>query len=240
MSFWDDVSWGLMTVCDNLRETKIGAKILDDIVDSIDRSEKRLKRFEEQVDILFMEDVQTEGKKRGYAKAADEYEVLYRNLEEEYRKVIQLMSDQKLSKDEKFNKLITKLQHLEQERKEIEDEFRRDINRAAARHGVSSSTIMSTISSTRMSVSHNIICNDSLIDILCSGKEKKFRKAEAAGYKEAKALFTKKLDRKKAELEGRITALQSDLSHTANLIKKTLYAITEEETKITELRILMR
>ena len=237
MGFWDNVGMSLSMFCEEIRDTKIGAKILDDICDSIDRSEKRLHRFEEKVDILFMEDVQTEGKKRGYDRAAGEYEVLYRNLEKEYHKAIQLLSDQKLSKDEKFNKLITQLQNLEQERKKLEDEFRRDVGRASASSGVARSTIMAAFANS--SSSHNLIYEGSLIDLLCSGKEKKFRKAEAAGYKEAKELFTKKLNKKKAELEARVNAMQSDLSQIANLIQKVLYAITEEETKITELRILV-
>lgn len=236
MSFWDDVSFGLMTVCDNLRETKIGAKILDDIADSIDRSEKRLERFEEQVDILFMEDVQTEGKKRGYTKAAAEYETLCRSLKEEYQKTIQLLSDENMTKGEKFNSLVRKLQHLEEEREKLEQEFRRNVNRAAVRHGVSNSTIMTAFSHRSPD---DDLYSGSLLDLLCSGKEKKLRKAEAAGYKEAKEFFQQEINKMQADLDAKVNKLQGDLAGKAHMIKMALKSITEEETKIVELRIML-
>lgn len=238
MSFWDDFAVKVSIACDNLRETKVGAKIMQNVEDSVCRYIDKVDRMEEQVNILFMEDVVTEGKKRGYTKAAEEYEKTYRTIEAEYRKTIQLLTNQKLGKDEKFQSLIKRLQQLEQERKNLEQKFRRDVNYAAVRHGIPNTKIMSAFSGSSIEIRGDLYTGG-LLDLLCSGKEKKLKKAEAEGYREAKELFLKKLSKKQAEMDAAVNKAQGELSHAACLIKKALKAIADEETKIAELRIVL-
>ena len=238
MSFWNDLAVKVSIACDNIRETKIGTKIMEAIEDKACRTIDRIDRTEEQINILFMEDVVTEGKKRGYTKAAAEYEKTYRAVEAEYHKTIQLLTNQKLGKDEKFQSLIQSLQQLEEEGNSLEQKFRRDVDYAAVRHGIPNTKIMLAFSGSSIDISGDLYYGG-ILDLLCSDKEKKLKKAEAEGYQEAKEMFLKKLSKKQAEMDAAVNKAQGELTQITGLIKKTLKAIADEETKIAELHIVL-
>ena len=67
----------------------------------------------EKLDTILM-DVDTEGEKRGYERAAAEYDVAYERIENEYLETKKMFESQKANKDEESSRLIKKLQRLEE------------------------------------------------------------------------------------------------------------------------------
>ena len=73
----------------------------------------------EKIDTI-LTDVDTEGEKRGYERAAAEYDAAFERIENEYLTVKKLLEQNMDDKDAEASRLISKLQQLEEYRRKLE------------------------------------------------------------------------------------------------------------------------
>lgn len=78
----------------------------------------------EKLDMLF-KDVETEGKKQGYQRAAKEYEEVFKVIENEYKETKEYIEKSKNRYDEMAETLINKLQDLEMRKSVLKEQVER-------------------------------------------------------------------------------------------------------------------
>lgn len=232
MSFWDDLAVKLSMFCDDIRDTKIGSKILDDIADSVERAEKNIDRLE----ITLMDDVVTEGKKRGYCRAANEYGKVFRSIETEYKQAKELIEAHKNMYDAQSDALIEKLESLESQKRRLENQVKQKCIALSEKYDIPVSQVQ------RGLATGTLIMGPATVDILgmiYRYKEKKLREAEQDGYLEARELYESKIAKLKKELAELRSKGSADIKKMVSMIDEILDAIAEEQMKIAELKILL-
>lgn len=120
----------------------------------------------DKIDMIFT-DVETEGKKKGYSRAAKEYEKVFCYIEEEYNKVKNIMENQKDIYGTKSDILIQKLEELENKRQNLENQVEEKIEAVSKKYGISTSQVRTSI------INGDIIMSSgSILDIIYRYKEK--------------------------------------------------------------------
>ena len=190
----------------------------------------------EKVDMLF-KDVEVEGKKLGYEKAAKEYGKAFRAIKKEYKDTKQLIEEQKKSYDTKSEDLILKLEILEKEKGKLEKEIKRKIKDVSAKYDVSVEDVTHSVACGALLVGGPVILD--VLGIIYSHKEKKLREAEQRGYIEAKKLYEEKIEKLKKDLKELKNKGNKEISELIEMINKILDDIADEQMKIAELKILL-
>lgn len=191
--------------------------------------------FEDKVKML-RTDVETEGKKKGFARAADEYAKVFRTIEREYQQTRELLASQKSAYDAQAEAFIAKLEALERKKAQLEKQVQQKSRDVSEKYDIPVSQVQSSLAA------GNFLSGSATIDILgilYRHKEKKLREAERRGYLEAKELYEAKIDSLKAELEELRIRGSADMMKMVAMIRELLDAIAEEEMKIAELKILL-
>lgn len=78
-----------------------------------------------------------------------------------------------------------------------------------------------------------------ILDLIYSYKEKKLRKAEQAGYLEAKELYEEKIAKMKNDLQEIKKKGNADIKNLLDMISDLFDAIAEEQMNIADLKILL-
>lgn len=177
-------------------------------------------------------DVEAEGKKRGYEKAAKEYQKAFEEIEQEYEKTEKLIKMQRSLFLISSEVLIKRQEELEQKRKDLELQVMKKNRNASAKLGIP----LSEFSSTK-----NCMGSGSLpiLDLLRKYKEKKLLEAEEQGYREARALYEKKITAERKRLEELKKKAGRDTANSIGLIIELLDKIADERMKIAELNALL-
>lgn len=189
----------------------------------------------EKVDMLF-KDVETEGKKQGYKRAAREYEKAFRVIENEYKQTKELIQSQKSNYGNQSEKLIEKLSELEKQKKSLEEQLERKMKAVSVKYGIPTGEVR------RFAATGSLISITStlgILDLIYSYKEKKLRKAEEWGYLEAKELYEEKIGNMKKDLQELKKKGNADIKNLLDMISDLLHAIAEEQMKIADLKILL-
>lgn len=189
----------------------------------------------EKLDMLFM-DVDTEGEKRGYERAAAEYDAAYERIENEYLTAKKLLDQQMVNKDAEATRLISKLQQLEEEKKYLEREVREKTKQVSNKYGIPVSSVTQSLASGNLLTSGSGM---GILDLIYRYKSKKLKEAEEKGYAEARRLYRKKIRELKDNLELLKKKGDAELQELAELITDAIKEISNIETKIAELEIVL-
>lgn len=191
----------------------------------------------EKVEMLFT-DVETEGKKQGYNRAAREYKKVYRDIENEFLETKMIIEQQKNSYDNKADSLINKLKSLEREKENLEKQVNDKVKEMSRRFDIPVGDLKESLDFGTFFVGSSSVSVD-VLDLIYKHKEQKLKEAEQRGYAEAKRLYENKIDKLKDEL-GRLKENGNrDLQKLISMIDEIFAAIADEQMKIAELRILL-
>lgn len=185
---------------------------------------------------MLLTDVETEGKKQGYDKAAREYSVAFDAIESEYKSAREMIDNQKKENDEKSELLIQKYEELVRTREELQSKVSSKTNEVSQKYNTSPGVILQAIAG------GNVFAPTPQIDILgliYSHKEKKLREAERQGYAEAEELYEKKIFSLQRELDVLKEKGNAEIRRLVSLTADVLSAISDEQMKIAALRIML-
>lgn len=219
----------------------------------------------DKVEMIFT-DVETEGKKRGYSKAAAEYEKAFQSIEKEYADAQSFIERQKGIYDEKSEELINKLEKLEAEKEKLETAVKQksiDSRSEELTNKVDSlkrrkEALEEVVNQKSLAVAdkYNIPVQEvrqaclsqtlfscdyqlDLLSIIYDIKKKKLLKAEQQGYLEAKEMYNKKIQDLKGKLDRLKEKGNAKLNELIQLIADVLDDIEKEEMRIADLKILL-
>ncbi len=164
-----------------------------------------------------------EGKKSGYSIAAEEYEVLYSELRDEYKKHKNFFEAEMSKSDSNLDIYINKLQLLEKEYKELQQLLKTKKRELQDNY----------CTEKNISKSAGILS----VDVYGFFYKRKFKKAEADGYIEAKAIYKRKLSALKGQLTKLIRKSESELSEHKEIISETQISIVELISKISQIKL---
>ena len=151
----------------------------------------------DKVEMLFT-DVEEEGRKRGYSRAAEEYGKVFRSIESEYKQAKELIESQKNMYDIQSDALIEKLEALENKKRRLENQVEQKTKAVSEKYDIPISAVKECVASNSMI---GMSVTMSILGAIYDHKEKKLREAEERGYSEAKKLYEEKIGKLKKELE---------------------------------------
>lgn len=192
----------------------------------------------EKIEMLFT-DVETEGKKRGYDKASEEYGTAFRAIEKEYEEAITYFNQTKNSLDNRSEGLIYELDRLEKEKKKLQKEIELKSKAVSVKFDIPLSSVTSSAFSSVTGVVTLMDGINGILGIVYDQKEKKLKDAEQRGYREAKEIYIKKINKLKVELKEVKEKGTSEIGRMMDMINDLLEAIIDEQTKVAELKILL-
>ena len=189
----------------------------------------------EKLDTVLM-DVDTEGEKRGYERAAAEYDAAYERIENEYLTAKKMLDQQMANKDAEATRLISKLQQLEEEKKNLERQVREKTKQVSNKYDIPVSSVSQSLASGTLLMGGS---GTGVLDLIYRYKSKKFKEAEEKGYAEARRLYKKKIRELKDNLELLKKKGDAELQELASLVTDAIKEISDAETKIAELEIVL-
>lgn len=181
-------------------------------------------------------DPETDGKKDGYERAANEYEPIYQELKKEYDSAILEIQMQKRNYDIESDAQIIYLAQLEKKRDSLQQKVSYKAKKVASEQGVSVSSLMSSFSSI------GVVRDTSwdMMRFITDSKMRKRKEAERAGYSEAKQLYERKLRSLRDKLTQEKVNASRQLKDYAELIAKVLAEIEDAKMKIADLEIVLQ
>lgn len=191
--------------------------------------------FIDKVDMLFT-DVEKEGKKQGYSKAAAEYEKVYKDLKVEYRKTKELIESQKNMYDKQSDVFINTLEMLENQKRNLENQVRQKSKAVSEKYDIPISEVQGSLTAGVL-IGGPIMFD--ILGIIYHHKERKLREAEQRGYLEAKKIYETKIDKLKKDLAFLKSKGDSDIRKLVNMISDILGEIAKKQMEIAELTVLL-
>lgn len=211
-------------------------RVLKGLNDSAIRKFEPFKRTIDTVDKvgLLFTDVEVEGKKRGYERAAAEYEEAFIRLEKLYKETQDFLEIRIQEENRVADELIQKLSALEKEKEKITMEVQIKVSDVASTYHVPETTVAKAFSGGTI---FNINSTLGILDFVAYKKGKKLCEAEAKGYIEAKHSFDAKIKQLQQNYEILKRKSEREVQNLLSLIQDILNDIVIEETKIAELKI---
>lgn len=179
-------------------------------------------------------DVETEGKKKGYARAAAEYERAFHSIEDEYKQTEKLIKSQGNKYDIQSNYMIEKLNSLEKQMRQLESQVKQETKAISDKCGIPATQIQTSLAA------GTLITGPGIADILgmvYQYKERKFRKAEQRGYLEVKKWYEARINDLKSKLATLKREGNDEILEMINMMSKLLETIAEKEMQVAELKI---
>lgn len=192
--------------------------------------------FNEKIEML-RRDVNTEGKKKGHVRAAKEYGKAYRIVEKEFKKTKDLLEDQKNTHETQIKELTELYNHLKQLSTELKRQVDLKANEISLYYDIPREDIHHKLNAGTLLV--NFFTTYSILSLIYNYKQKKLHEAENQGYIEAKNIHEEKIDNLKTELERLKKDANKDIQQLLSLISEILDDIAKEQTKVSELTILL-
>ena len=213
---------------EGIRSPKKIGDVFEDVVDTIDNTLDKLE--------LIFTDVDLEGAKRGYSRAAKEYNAAYERIKNEYSITEQMLDQEKINKEIESDRLISKLQQLEEVKSKLENQINCQLKQVSNKYQIPVSTISVALYSGNLLTSGSEV---GLIDYNYNYKSKKMKEAEEKGYREARNLHMKKIRELSNNLRNLKEKKDAELQKLVELITDAIKEIADVETKIAELRIVL-
>ena len=182
-------------------------------------------------------DVETDGRKQGYARAASEYEDAFRRVEREYEKTKDVLTQQMAEKEATATKLIAQLQQLERKRKQLKERLDEKTEQVADQYDLPYSTVAGAVSGAGVIMSRP---GFSLIDLLYHYKNRRLQEYEEEGYQEARKIYRRKIRELTDNLEQLKQKAAKEIQEEMSLIQDALMEVSELEAKIAEMEIALQ
>ena len=226
----------IMSWLNNKISNRAVDRVLKGLNDSAIRKFEPFKRTIDTVDKvgLLFTDVEVEGKKRGYERAAAEYEEAFIRLEKLYKETQDFLEIRIQEENRVADELIQKLSALEKEKEKITMEVQIKVSDVASTYHVPETTVAKAFSGGTI---FNINSTLGILDFVAYKKGKKLCEAEAKGYIEAKHSFDAKIKQLQQNYEILKRKSEREVQNLLSLIQDILNDIVIEETKIAELKI---
>lgn len=190
----------------------------------------------EKLDMLF-KDVETEGKKQGYQRAAKEYEEVFKVIENEYKETKEYIEKSKNRYDEMAETLINKLQDLEMRKSVLKEQVERQTKELSVKYNIPVEDITKSLAAGTLVVGVPITFG--VLGIIYNHKEMKLKEAEQRGYAEVRKLYENKVEILKRNLKELKKKGANEIQELLDLINDLFDAISDEEMKIAELKIVL-
>lgn len=219
-----------LTGSDSSESKWLNPVISEDPYGGLRSKESPLKTLE-KLETVFMDDVEVEGKKRGYERAAAEYDAAFERVEKEYLETKKLIEQQLSSKDSEVTQLIAELKKLERCKEYLEQEIENKSNKVADKYDLPISTVSYSVGSVVAGKSIGVL------DLIYHYKNKKLQESEAKGYAEARSLYKRKIRELKDNLERLKSKGTKEIQDLTQLIANVLKEISDAEAQIAELEI---
>ena len=172
----------------------------------------------------------TEAKKRGYARAAREYEKAIVALEEGHRQAQNLLYIERGNNKKITDVLIHQLEGLEREVEQKRKAVAQKYNVSPSQIGTGTAVLSGALVT---------LIFGGLFGSLLGSLERKVKQAEQQGYLEAKEIYEKKIASLKNKLQSSKEDLHLAITDFTPLIDALLSAIGDKKIELAELNILL-
>lgn len=189
----------------------------------------------DRLEILFT-DVETKGKKQGYARAAAEYEKAFHTIECEYQYTKYLIHSFRNMHERQSNLLIQKLKSLEQQKYDLEKQLEQKTQNVSKKYDIPVQKVRSSLTGRRRMSSSE---TSDIFDLVYRFKKIKLQEAEQRGYQEAKVLYEVKIAGLKNDLEALKKKGDAEIQELIDMSNDILEVIADEQMKIAELNLLL-
>ncbi|CVI73583.1 hypothetical protein BN3660_03172 [Eubacteriaceae bacterium CHKCI004] len=193
-----------------------------------------------KVNMLFT-DVEKEGKKEGYTKAAAEYEQAFCAIESEYKETMELVEYKKNIYSIQVDVLIDRLEELKCQKANLMKQVMKKTKDVSIKYNIPLSQGLgaSGLMSSAVVMNHIPITTIEVLNLVYKHKERKFLEAKRKGYLEAKELYETKIEKLKQDLIELKNKGNDDTQKLYKMINEILDEIAKEQMMIAELQILL-
>lgn len=193
---------------------------------SVIASEVIRLNFERTFTVLFG-DIETEGKKQGYAEAGTIYGDILRRLQEDIFSAKKYYENVESNIDKKNNELLDKLERLNMERESLREKVEK-------RYEIPRDTLCSSCLS-----AGGVILAGLGAFVYYEYRKKKLLEAKARGFEMAKKEYEEKINKERDNLSLLKRMKRNHISEKMKLMDDLLDEIVKVESEIAELRILL-
>lgn len=211
----------------------------DHIVDGIENVGNNIIGGIENIELLLADDVETEGKKQGYARAAKEYERVFVSLQREWASAAQMIEARKESQTAEDRELIARLQAAEGRKERLKKQLDEKTRRLSEKQGIPIASVRAAVAGTCSLIDLPVVPQIDILDIVARKKREKMVKAERAGYLEAKALYEEKLRKEREKLEKLKEKGSVEIQKLVDIAVSALSSISKTEMEIADLEIML-
>ena len=179
-------------------------------------------------------DAKAEGEKKGYEKAAKQYDDVLKKAEEFYNEIEEIVRKKKGFYQEQSKRLTDMLIVVQYEKKQLENELDLKIATVSEKYNI-------PVEKLKMGrIVDNVLMTVPQLywlDLVYSYKENKMYKAEQEGYKEAQKSYRTKILNLKSNLRELQKEVDTTLQETLEQIVDLVILITSEQMEIAELKM---
>lgn len=211
----------------------------DHIVDGIENVGNNIIGGIENIELLLADDVETEGKKQGYARAAKEYERVFVSLQREWASAAQMIEARKEPQTAEDRELIARLQAAEGRKERLKKQLDEKARRLSEKQGIPIASVRAAFAGTCSLIDLPVVPQIDILDIVARKKREKMVKAERAGYLEAKALYEEKLRKEREKLERLKEKGSAEIQKLVDIAVSALSSISKTEMEIADLEIML-
>ena len=199
------------------------------VADGIDYTEQKIDRYFENWEAILSDDPYTDGKIEGYNKAAEHFELLYRELQDQRKNLLQAAKQQNeflSDKASNLNRLLEELKKQSENARKVRDEQIENVAKAKklSIHDVSNFSVRPK--------------NSNLLDLIASKKLREMKRGELDGFEEAKRLYKKKFDEENKIFQSRLKEYYEISEQMIIVIDKINNDISSVNSQIVTLDIL--
>ena len=179
-------------------------------------------------------DAKAEGEKKGYEKAAKQYDDVLKKAEEFYNEIEEIVRKKKGFYQEQSKRLSDMLIVVQYEKKQLENELDLKIATVSEKYNIPVEKLKMgrIVDSVLMTVPQLY-----WLDLIYSYKENKMYKVEQEGYKEAQKSYRTKILNLKSNLRELQKEVDTTLQETLEQIVDLVILITSEQMEIAELKM---
>ena len=198
--------------------SKIGLNALN-YVDAVTGT-KRQAPLSQELKTIFS-DVKTEGRKKGYNRAAQEYEPVLAEVEWAYDEIVATIKKQGVFYRQTSEKILGVASKLNEENEEIKENIRNKTVKVSEKYNMSIAGVSSIIGMGR---------NPFISQM---------DKAEQEGYQEAKEVYEQAITTKKKELKQLQQKIDGQTKEMMDIVSDAIDMFVEEKMKDADLNILL-
>jgi len=217
--------------------SKIGLNALN-YVDAVTGT-KRQAPLSQELKTIFS-DVKTEGRKKGYNRAAQEYEPVLAEVEWAYDEIVATIKKQGVFYRQTSEKILGVASKLNEENEEIKENVRNKTVKVSEKYNMSIAGVSSIIGMGRNPFTELYPSRQpDLIDAVYRFRKGQMDKAEQEGYQEAKEVYEQAITTKKKELKQLQQKIDGQTKEMMDIVSDAIDMFVEEKMKDADLNILL-